>query len=207
MLVLSGDAAGGTVAPDELRPLFEEVLVPRAAAHGACIVDGGTDAGVMGLLGRAHARIGGGLVIVGVVVDALASRPGRASRDPRSAPLERHHTHFVLVDGSRWGDEVPWIAAVADELSAGAPSATVLVGGGEIALQDVAESVRAGRLVIAIAGSGRTADVIAAAARGEASSEKERTLARGGLLRAVELADRAGLAAALEHALRPGAKP
>ncbi len=207
VLVLAGDAAGGTVAEDELRPLFCDVLVPRAAAHGACIVDGGTDAGVMRLLGRAQASSGGELAIVGVVVDCLAGRPGQPPADPQGAPLERHHTHFVLVDGSRWGDEAPWIAAVADELSAGAPSATVLVGGGVIAWDDVGESVRAGRPVIAVAGSGRTADAIAAAARGEAREERAQSLAASGLLQAVELADRAALAAAIDHALSAGATP
>jgi hypothetical protein len=205
VLVLAGDAAGGTVPAAELAPLFDDVLIPRARAHGACLVDGGTDAGVMRLLGRAHARAGGGLDIVGVVVDALAGRPGQAPGDPQAAPLESHHTHFVLVDGSRWGEEAPWIAAVAGELSGAARSATVLVGGGEIAWDDVGESVGAGRPVIAVAGSGRTADAIAAAARGEPCDARARSLAAGGLLRAVELADRPALAAAIDQALGAGA--
>ena len=208
MLVLAGDAAGGTLAADELRPLFEEVLIPRAAAHGACIVDGGTDAGVMRLLGRAHSRVAGGPPIVGVVVDVLAGRPGRPAADPSGALLEHPHTHFVLVDGTRWGDEAPWIAAVADELAGGRPSATVLVGGGEIAWDDVGESVAAGRTVIAVAGSGRTADAIAAAARGDAASgDRARALTRGGLLVAVDLADRAALRAAVDGALTAAATP
>ena len=71
-----------------------------------------------------------------------------------------------------------------------------------------AQSVRAGRVVIAVAGSGRTADAIAAAARGEEScGERARALARGGLLRAVELADRAALGAALDEALGAGSRP
>lgn len=201
VIVLAGDAAGGTLTPDVLRPLFDEVLLPRAAAHGACIVDGGTDAGVMRLAGRAHAHAGGGPPIVGVVVDALAGHPGSPPDDPAGAPLEHHHTHFVLVDGSRWGDEAPWIAAVADELAGGAPSVTVLVGGGDIARDDVGLSVRAGRVVIAVAGSGRTADAIAAAARGDARDEDARDLARSGLLRAVDLGERAAVAAAIDAAL------
>jgi len=207
VLVLAGDAAGGTLAPETLRPVFDEVLLPRAAAHGACIVDGGTDAGVMRMLGRAHADAGGGPPIVGVVVDALAGHPGSPPADPAGAALEEHHTHFVLVDGTRWGDEAPWIAAVADALSGAgaAPSATVLVGGGDIARDDVGHSVRAGRVVIAVAGSGRTADAIAAAARGEGGDERVLALAAGGLLRAVELDDRAGLAAAIDRALDAGA--
>jgi hypothetical protein len=211
VIVLAGDAAGGTLAAAVLRPLFDEVLIPRAAARGACIVDGGTDAGVMRLAGRARAQAGGGPPIVGVVVDALAGHPGSPPDDPAGAPLEHHHTHFVLVDGSRWGDEAPWIAAVAGELARSAPSVTVLVGGGDIARDDVGHSVRAGRPVIAVAGSGRTADAIAAAARGAACGAARdastRELARSGLLRAVDLGDRAGLAAAIDGALGAGGPP
>lgn len=207
VLVLAGDAANGTVSPDELRPLFDEALIPRALAHEACIVDGGTDAGVMRLVGRAHARAGGRLAIVGVVVDALAGRPGQPPADPAGAPLEQHHTHFLLVDGTHWGDEAPWIAAVADVLADGAPSATVLVGGGEIARHDATESVRAGRPVIAVAGSGRTGDEIAAAARDEPCGEEARALAGSGLLWAVDLADRAALAAAIDRAMTARATP
>ena len=201
VLVVAGDAGSSALAAADLQPLFDEVLIPCAAARGACIVDGGTDAGVMAMLGQARSRLHSAVPIVGVVVDTLATRPEQRFEHPGGAPLERHHTHFVLVAGSRWGDESPWISAVASELAAGAPSLTVLVGGGDVAWDDVAESVRAARPVIAVAGSGRTADAIAAAARGEARDERGPALAQSGLLTAVDLADRAALAAAIDDAL------
>lgn len=207
VLVVAGDAGSGAVAAAELRPLFEDVLLPCAAAHGAYVVDGGTDAGVMAMLGQARARLRSAVALVGVVVDTLARRPGQRFEHPGGAALERHHTHFVFVAGSRWGDESPWIAQVASELAAGAPSLTVLVGGGAVAWDDVAESVRAARPVIAVAGSGRTADAVAAAARGEARDERGLALAQSALLTSVELADRAALAAAIDRALSASAAP
>src|SRR5438876_8878179 len=53
-IVVAG-GAGGLAEPelDRLRPLFTE-LVLAAARLGAAVVDGGTDAGVMRLLGRAR---------------------------------------------------------------------------------------------------------------------------------------------------------
>ena len=40
-----------------LQALFLEKLVPLAAALGATVVDGGTDVGIMQLMGQAHARL------------------------------------------------------------------------------------------------------------------------------------------------------
>ena len=40
------------------KTLFEEGLAPLADALGACVVDGGTDAGVMALIGRPPVRAG-----------------------------------------------------------------------------------------------------------------------------------------------------
>ena len=108
-------------------------LVAAADATGAAIVDGGTDAGVMRLLGRAHARAGANVPLVGVIVRALAALPGEPRRDD-GAPPEPNHTHIVLVPGASWGDEAPWIARLAGAIAGDRPSVTVLVNGGEIAL-------------------------------------------------------------------------
>ena len=198
MLVVAGDAGSSAVAAADLRPLFDDVLIPCAAAHGACIVDGGTDAGVMAMLGQARSRLHSAVPIVGVVVDTLATRPEPALRASRrraaGAPPHALRARRRLALGRR----VAVDRRVASELAAGAPSLTVLVGGGDVAWDDVAESVRAARPVIAVAGSGRTADAIAAAARGEARDERGPALAQSGLLTSVDLADRAALAAAID---------
>ena len=73
-------------------------------------------------------------------------------------PLDPNHTHFVLVPGSKWGDESPWIAKLATVLSGGNPSLTILVNGGEISRLDVENSLVTDRPVLALKGSGRLAD-------------------------------------------------
>ena len=202
VLVIVGGASGSSESGlAQLRPLFAESLVPLAQARAACVVDGGTDAGVMRLLGRTRTELGASFPLIGVVVEELATHPGGGAVNPDAAPLEPNHTHFLLVEGTSWGDESPWLAGAATALAGGGPSLTVLVGGGEIAWEDVAESVRAGRSVIAIAGSGRTADAVAAAARGAAGDERGRELARSPLVSSIDLDDRAGFERALEHAL------
>ena len=66
VVVLVGGADG--LDDDQLarlRPLFEEGLAPLADALGACVIDGGTDTGVMGLIGQARAKLGAGFPLIG----------------------------------------------------------------------------------------------------------------------------------------------
>jgi hypothetical protein len=187
-LVVVGGAAGldeGDLAA--LAPVAD-VLVQAADGAGAAIVDGGTDAGVMRLVGRAHGTAAADVPLVGVVVRALAAPPGEEAVAPAAA-IEPHHTHLVLVPGSRWGDEAPWLARLAGTVAGGLPSVTVLVNGGDVSVADVEESVAAGRRVLVIAGSGRTADALAAAAGGASGDARVRALVDSGLVEAVAAGD------------------
>jgi hypothetical protein len=187
-LVVVGGAAG--LDDSELAGLapLADGLVRAAARVGATIVDGGTDAGVMRLVGRAHAKAGADVPLVGVVVQALAGLPGKPVVPPMAA-LEPRHTHFVLVPGSSWGDEAPWIARIAGAVAGDLPSVAALVNGGEIAWTDVAQSIAAGRRVLAVAGTGGTADALAAAAAGKPADDRAAALVRTGLVEAVAPGD------------------
>ncbi len=171
-----------------LRSLFVNVLAPLAEELGALVVDGGTDAGVMQMMGQARAQIAGTFSLIGV---APEGKVALADRDPPDevTPLEAHHTHFVLIPGSNWGDESPWLAQVATVLADGAPSVAVLVNGGEIAWKDVSENLGANRPVLVLAGSGRLADILAAALRGEATEERARKIVASGLLQVIDMKD------------------
>lgn len=185
VVVVVGGADGlDAELEDRVRTLFRTGVLPVLEQLGAVGVDGGTRSGVMRLLGESRAAAGAGFPLLGVVGETTArSGPGSADR-PGTAALEPHHTHFVLVPGSRWGDEVPWISATATALAAASGSATLLVNGGDIAYSDVAESVAAGRRVLVVTGSGRTADEIGSALRGEPADERALAPAATGLVRA-----------------------
>jgi SLOG in TRPM, prokaryote len=178
------------------RPVIE-VLGDLAERVGAVFVDGGTDEGVMRLLGHARAR-GRNFPLVGVVVASLAVEP-EATPTGEQANLEPNHTHVMLVPGEKWGDEVVWIARVADVLAGAAPSATVIVNGGDIAYADAAASIASHRPVLAIDGTGRTADAVAAACRGEQSDERAESLAASALVQAIGVRD--NQLVELEHVL------
>lgn len=188
VLVIIGGASKLSEADyQQLRRLFLEGLAPVAQQWQACVVDGGTDAGVMKLMGEARTAIAGTFPLIGVTPIGLAALPGTIPQSDEATPLEPSHTHFVLVPGANWGDESAWIAAVASELAGNAPSVAILINGGEITWKDAFCNAEVGRSIVVVAGSGRTADQIAAGLRGEPADERASALIESGLVQAVHL--------------------
>lgn len=187
-LVLVGGASGiGDADKDRLQKLFTEEIAPLAQELGVAVVDGGTDAGVMRFMGQARTQRGGTFPLIGVAALGTVILPDVAPPNSDAAPLEPNHTHFILVPGSNWGDESPWIAQIASVLSQGFSSATIVVNGGEITFRDVSYSVEADRPVVTLDGTGRTADKLAAALRGEATDPRAEQLAASGKMQAIAL--------------------
>lgn len=172
-----------------IQRLFVEVLAPIAETLGAYVVDGGTDAGVMRLMGAARTQIGAKFALVGVTPADKVALPSELETDSDLTRLEPSHTHFLLIPGSNWGDESPWISDIATVLGGGTPSVTVLLNGGEITFKDAFYSVNAGRLVVVIAGSGRTADILAGALAGNSTDDRAQNLAKSGKLQCINLID------------------
>jgi hypothetical protein len=146
-----------------LQRLFSEVLAPLAEELGLIVADGGTDAGVMRLMGNAREEISGTFLLVGVSPDGLVKLPDGGNISTELTDLESHHTHFFLVQGDQWGDESRWLAEIASQMAGDYPSVTVLINGGNIALVDAMENLRVHRPLLVIEGSGRLADEIAEA--------------------------------------------
>jgi hypothetical protein len=188
---------------DRLRPALAFGLVPVMRRLGAVGVDGGTRAGVMRLLGELRSRAGASFPLVAVAAEGTVRMPGECGVHDHRAELDPGHTHVVLVPGGTWGDEAPWLARTATLLAGGSPSLTLLVNGGEISYADVARSLDASRPVVAVAGSGRTADELAAAVRGEPAPERAVALAATGLVDAVAADDPRRLADRVTTALSP----
>jgi SLOG in TRPM, prokaryote len=189
VLVLVGGA--GSMSPHvgsaEVSNLFVNVLAPLAESMKAIVVDGGTDSGVMRLMGEARTKIRGTFPLVGVAAIETVDLPDRNGNGAETCRLEPGHSHFLIVPGERWGDESPWIARVASHLSAGSRSLTVVVNGGEITLRDIACSIADRRPLLVFAGSGRTADRVAAALSGGCGDPEIRTLVSSGLIQALDI--------------------
>lgn len=202
VLVVVGGA--GKLNDDDrarVRSLFVRVLAPLAQTLNAVVVDGGTDAGVMQMMGRARCRTNSTFPLIGVAPIGTAGLPGQPLPHPDGAFLEPHHTHFVLVPGNYWGDESIWIAQIASAIANDSPSVTVLINGGEATWNDASQNVQEGRPLLVIAGSGRTADALATALDGKVTDERARRIVGSGLLKSIDLRSSDDLARVIRETL------
>ena len=131
------------------------------------VVCGGTNMGIMAEIGHTRKRNHYNFPLVGIAPEELVTWP--AGPKPRKFlgwgkelwQLEPHYSHFILVPGSNFGDESPWIVDTAALLSQDHRSVTVLINGGEVSRQDIDLSLEKGRPVIVLSRTGRLADELA----------------------------------------------
>jgi len=133
----------------------------------AVVICGGTDMGVMAEIGQIKSQKGYKFPLIGIAPEQLVTWSG----GPHSAKflawgekrwqLEPHYSHFILVPGSEFGDESPWIVEAATILSKDHKSVTILINGGEVSRKDIGLSLENGRQVIALSRTGRLADELA----------------------------------------------
>ena len=201
-LVLVGGADGLTADDlEQLHGLFSDTVAPLVEELGAQVIDGATDAGVMQLIGRAREERQLGFPLIGVAAIGNVAVPGDPAR-PDGVELEPNHSHFVLVTGEGWGREAPWIARVASTLADGEASVTLVVNGGEISWTDLSESIAQGRAIVAVAGSGGTADAVVSHMDGMQKDSRADPLESSGLLVATDpAASRTSVRSALERLL------
>jgi hypothetical protein len=148
-----------------LAELFIDAIAPAAAELGALIMDGGTQSGVMAMMGEAVARDGRRSQLLGVAPAGKVTYSGGPSDAGLAdrAPLEPNHSHFVLVESNEWGGETSKMLELARAFNA--PIVAILVNGGAITADEALQSVRNGWQLVVIEGSGRFADELSAAVR------------------------------------------
>ncbi len=144
-----------------------ETIARTAEDMHAVLICGGTDMGVMAEIGQIRSRNGYKFPLVGVTPEELVTWPGGPHNTKflwlgkQRWQLESHYSHFILVPGSQFGDESPWIGDAAILLSKGHRSVTILINGGEVSRKDIELSLENGRPVIALSRTGRLADELA----------------------------------------------
>ena len=166
VILLFGGAAGlDDSRKTDLATLFADGVTPVAAELGALIIDGGTQSGVMAMMGEAVARHPGKCQLLGIAPNGKIARPeiSGASAASDGAPLEPNHSHFVLVESNEWGGETTTMLELARAFNA--PIVAILVNGGAIAVDEASQSVRNEWQLLVIEGSGRFADELSAAIR------------------------------------------
>lgn len=176
---------GADALDDKLKPELEELFsrgIARAAIDvNAVIIDGGTNSGVMSLVGQAVADRGRRTSLIGVAPKAKVTYPGGPEEGSieGGAALDPNHSHFVLAEGADWGGEADLMFGLANGLSQTQNIAvlTVLVNGGPIAKDEVLRSVRSQWPIVIIEGSGRLADEIAAFSKAGKEPEGDAVMA------------------------------
>src|SRR5690348_12508152 len=101
VLVSGGaDTFDPAIAP-KLTQLIGRGLLRAGRAAGAVFIDGGTDAGVMALIGRAAGAGAEPITLIGVAPEALVQHPDISPAETAGGrvALAPNHTHFVLTQG------------------------------------------------------------------------------------------------------------
>lgn len=166
VILLFGGAAGlDDSRKAALATLFAGGVAPVAAELGALVVDGGTQSGVMAMMGEAVARSPGTSQLLGIAPKGKITHPeiAGASAASDAEVLEPNHSYFVLVESDEWGGETTKMLELARAFNA--PVVAILVNGGAIAADEALQSVRNGWQLVVIEGSGRFADELSAAVR------------------------------------------
>jgi hypothetical protein len=183
LILLFGGAAGLDESRKvHLATLFADGVTPVAAELGALIIDGGTQSGVMAMMGEAVARHPGKCQLLGIAPKGKITNPEitGVSTISEGAALEPNHSHFVLVESAEWGGETGKMLELARAFNA--RIVAILVNGGAIAGDEALQSVRNGWQLLVFEGSGRFADELSAAIRdGEVAKSVEASeIARSG---------------------------
>jgi hypothetical protein len=166
VILLFGGAAGlDDSRKAHLETLFAEGVAPVAAELGALIIDGGTQSGVMAMMGEAVAARPGTGHLLGIAPEGKIAHPELSDASAKSdgTPLEPNHSHFVLVESNEWGGETAKMLELARAFNA--PTVAIVVNGGAIAADEALQSVRNGWPLLVVEGSGRFADELSAAVR------------------------------------------
>lgn len=165
LVIIGGASLMSPESLQQLQTVFDQVLAPLAKDLNLMVIDGGTDAGVIHMMGQARRAVGGGFQLVGVVPQGKAKLPSDpvADQDGARHDLEPNHTHFFLIPGANWGNESPWLADLASLVSVQQPSLTILINGGQVSFTDLQANLATGRRVVVLSGSGRLADSVAMA--------------------------------------------
>ncbi len=166
--------AGGMAAEDveRTREIMEQGVAAFAHEHGITIIDGGTESGVMQMIGEARTKHNFNFPLIGCTPIGRVTFHGWENADS-DAELQDGHSHFVLVNSNEWGGESQMIVNLTRAIASRTrPMIGVLINGGTISTQDVYLATAQGdnRIpILVLDGSGRAADNISTAFKTQSS--------------------------------------
>lgn len=185
-IFISG-GAGGMSAEDieKTRQIMDEGVAKFASEHGITVIDGGTESGVMQMIGEARRSHHYSFPLIGVAPYGKIQYPGHINPD-NEAELDGNHSHFVLVNSDEWGGESQTIVDLTRGVCGGKKQHAlgILINGGKIAQQDIYLATAKGDHkipILVLEGSGRFAEELATAFRtGHANQQLLKAIIQGG---------------------------
>lgn len=141
-----------------LRATFE-MMARFADDFRVLIADGGTDAGGMQLIGQARQAVKATFPLLGVSVTGKVHFPGFKPTGTVSYPLNRGHSHFMLVEADDFGAESDLLVGLAQARTV--PKIALVVNGGKIVEDESRRHAEKGTPIVALKGSFRFADELA----------------------------------------------
>jgi TRPM family ion channel/conflict system pore-forming effector with SLATT domain/uncharacterized protein DUF4231 len=148
-------------------------ILQYAFDNNAIIIDGGTKSGIMEIVGQRASELEQSKkpVLLGVAPADLVSLSKSTRQvddddddedEKYKVSLDPNHSHFVLVDGKRWGDETAKLFEIAMAFANyDIPVVAFLAGGGEISKKEMLFCVKQSWPIIVIKKTGYLADEIA----------------------------------------------
>ena len=179
IILIFGGASGNLDTSDTSITILHQILddvLQYAADNDAIIIDGGTKSGIMEIVGQRASKIEQSKkpIIIGVAPAGLISlfnstkqednykNEGDNDRENDKVLLDPNHSHFVLVEGDKWGDETIKLFEIASSLSTSdIPIVALLAGGGRISKKEILFCINQNWPVIVIEKTGYLADEIA----------------------------------------------
>jgi SLOG in TRPM, prokaryote len=179
MMITGGASEMDEQVDSNLARLFTQGIAPVAISMGAMIIDGGTRAGVMKMIGKAMSGQRQRSILLGVSAEGRVIYPGKPVKadGQTGTQLDPNHSHFILVETNVRGEETETMYGLAGLLSNTCPSVAILSNGGPIAAEEVVQNVLQQRPVIVITGSGRFADDLAGFRQGQSPDLPDSRLA------------------------------
>ncbi len=160
VLVIHGGAGQmDEVYMDATRRFLIASISPLAEQHRLLVLDGGTQSGTAQVLGDAREAINGTYPLVGIVPECCISYPGGPPSGKEAIALNAAHSHFLLVQGAKFGDESELLVGLLR--ASGRPGVAFIINGGEIVLAEVEMHIAQDNTIITLEGSGRLADSLA----------------------------------------------
>ena len=180
VVVISGgaDPLDPAIVP-KLTQLIGRGLIRAGQTAGAVCIDGGTDAGVMALMGRTAGAMAEPLTLIGVAPEALVQCSDILPAEPVGGrvALAPNHTHFVLTQGEAWGAETPVMFDLAQAIAEKRPVIVIMIGGGQVTLTEILHAVRRHWRVLIIEGSKGAADELLAQWKSKVAKDDDPVIA------------------------------